>query len=185
MAQFHAQPYAMDGGAGFYFDAGEFSDKLEEHNAERAAAGLRELEEFSIQFIDGEDWEQEICEAAGLTQGNIDDVCELLEHLDDEDDDGAKAAAWYALENSQGQPDDVLQKVRKECYRANTVGDRIYTEADALADYAQSFTEETSTIPEHLANYIDWEAMGRDMRINGGVDAFRFAGSYYVIDPNE
>lgn len=185
MANFHAQPYAMDGVTGFYFDAGEFSDKQDEYNEARRAAGLSEPEEWAIQFIDGEDWEAKVCEAAKLTQGNIDDVCELLEYLDDEDDDAAKAAAWYALDNGYGAPDDVLQKVRREGYRATPVSDRIYSEEDALADYAQDITEQCGDVPEHLKGYIDWRAMGRDMHLNGEVDAFSFDGSYFVISPTE
>lgn len=39
----------------------------------------------------------------------------------------------------------------------------------SLADYAQELTEETSDIPEHLAFYIDYEAMARDMEMNGDI----------------
>lgn len=42
----------------------------------------------------------------------------------------------------------------------------------SLADYAQELTEETSEIPSHLQNYIDYEAMARDMEINGDVFCF-------------
>ncbi|MCX6952674.1 MAG: antirestriction protein ArdA [Verrucomicrobia bacterium] len=38
---------------------------------------------------------------------------------------------------------------------------------ESLADFAQELTEETSTVPAHLANYIDYESMGRDMEMNG------------------
>jgi antirestriction protein len=33
---------------------------------------------------------------------------------------------------------------------------------ETLADYAREFTEDTSTVPEHLKNYIDYEKMARD-----------------------
>lgn len=39
----------------------------------------------------------------------------------------------------------------------------------SLADYAEELTEETTEIPESLRHYIDYEAMGRDMRLNGDV----------------
>lgn len=39
----------------------------------------------------------------------------------------------------------------------------------SLADCYQDMTEETLTIPEALRLYIDWEAMGRDARLNGEV----------------
>jgi len=39
----------------------------------------------------------------------------------------------------------------------------------SLADYAEELTEQTSDIPEHLAFYIDYARMGRDMELNGDV----------------
>ncbi|MCY1544117.1 Antirestriction protein (ArdA) [compost metagenome] len=39
----------------------------------------------------------------------------------------------------------------------------------SLADYAQELTEETTSIPQHLAHYIDYRAMARDMEIGGDV----------------
>ncbi|MFG0583005.1 antirestriction protein ArdA [Pseudomonas sp. zjy_9] len=39
----------------------------------------------------------------------------------------------------------------------------------SLADYAQELTEETSSIPTHLAMYIDYRAMARDMEYSGDV----------------
>lgn len=45
----------------------------------------------------------------------------------------------------------------------------------SLADYAQELTEETATIPEHLADYIDYEKMGRNMDLSGDVLSFEFS----------
>lgn len=36
----------------------------------------------------------------------------------------------------------------------------------SLADFAQALTEETTSIPDNLAFYIDYEKMGRDLEIN-------------------
>jgi antirestriction protein len=38
-----------------------------------------------------------------------------------------------------------------------------------LADYAQELTEETTTIPESLIYYIDYERMARDMEMSGDI----------------
>ncbi len=43
----------------------------------------------------------------------------------------------------------------------------------SLADYAQELTEDSTQIPKHLAPYIDYERMGRDMELSG---------SYYTIE---
>ncbi len=45
----------------------------------------------------------------------------------------------------------------------------------SLADYAQDLTEETAEIPEHLAGYVDYEKMGRDMDLSGDVLSFEFS----------
>ena len=39
----------------------------------------------------------------------------------------------------------------------------------SVADYAQELTEDTSEIPDHLAFYIDYEKMGRDMELSGDI----------------
>ncbi len=39
----------------------------------------------------------------------------------------------------------------------------------SVADYAQSLTEDTSEVPEHLQFYIDYERIGRDMEMSGDI----------------
>jgi len=39
----------------------------------------------------------------------------------------------------------------------------------SLADYAEELTTDTSEVPEHLAYYIDYDRMGRDMELSGDV----------------
>lgn len=39
----------------------------------------------------------------------------------------------------------------------------------SLADYAAEITEQSITIPPSLIHYIDYDSMGRDMEIGGGV----------------
>ncbi|MBO9545638.1 antirestriction protein ArdA [Caulobacter sp.] len=46
---------------------------------------------------------------------------------------------------------------------------------ESLADYFQELTEETTTIPEPLRPYIDYEAMARDAELSGDVCALRTA----------
>ena len=42
-------------------------------------------------------------------------------------------------------------------------------EHESLADFAREITEETSDIPPTLANYIDYDAIARDLELNGTV----------------
>lgn len=39
----------------------------------------------------------------------------------------------------------------------------------SLADYAEELTDGTAEIPQHLANYTDYERMGRDMGMGGEI----------------
>jgi antirestriction protein len=51
-----------------------------------------------------------------------------------------------------------------------TAEDRYCGRYISLADYAQELTEQTTPdIPQHLARYIDYDAMGRDMELGGDV----------------
>jgi antirestriction protein len=45
---------------------------------------------------------------------------------------------------------------------------------DSLADYAQAITEDATSIPSHLHYYIDYDRMGRDMKMNG---------DFFVLEP--
>ncbi len=49
----------------------------------------------------------------------------------------------------------------------------------SLADYAEEITGETSSIPDHLASYIDYEKMGRDMELGG--DVYTVEIGYQVV----
>ena len=42
-------------------------------------------------------------------------------------------------------------------------------EYQSLADYAKEFKAETTTIPENLSYYIDYEAMARDWETSGDI----------------
>lgn len=46
------------------------------------------------------------------------------------------------------------------------LSDHYIGEYESLEDYAREITEDSGDIPEHLAFYIDYERMGRDMEIN-------------------
>lgn len=47
------------------------------------------------------------------------------------------------------------------------ITDRYMGEHSSLADYVQESTEETTTIPQPLRYYIDWQGMARDAELNG------------------
>ncbi|MNP30455.1 Antirestriction protein (ArdA) [compost metagenome] len=41
--------------------------------------------------------------------------------------------------------------------------------ARRITDYAQELAEETTSVPQHLAHYIDYQAMAREMEYSGDV----------------
>lgn len=49
----------------------------------------------------------------------------------------------------------------------------------SLADFARGITEETTSIPEKLAYYIDYAAMARDMEMSG--DVFTIETGFEVV----
>jgi antirestriction protein len=49
----------------------------------------------------------------------------------------------------------------------------------SLADYAEELTTKTSEVPEHLAFYIDYERMVRDMELGG--DIFTIETGYQEV----
>lgn len=64
------------------------------------------------------------------------------------------------------------------------IEERYFGEYERLADYAQESTQNAHDIPEALAPYIDYEAMGRDWEINDllvietGFEQVHIFGSY-------
>lgn len=79
-------------------------------------------------------------EIACFIDGNQETGGELLNHFGGDLEDAKKAIE----ENYNG------------CY-------------SSLADYAEELTESTTEIPQHLAYYIDYEKMGREMELSGDI----------------
>lgn len=180
-AKFHAMPYALDGGPGFSFDAtaSAYEEALDTYNEARRASGQYAPEEFEIQFIDGEDYEAELCKALSVHQGNIDVAIEMLDWAEGASDSEI-AAVWYALDNLGAGDFDTALHQAEDGLIVHESGE--YGEEDVLAEYAERITRDCNEIPGFLDFYIDWEKMGRDMRINGDVDAFEFGGAWYVAN---
>ena len=80
MTTLFAQPYDLSAN-GFYFEtAEEYSAKA---NALRNDYG-QPVEEFEIQFIDGDDLDCDLAKAIGLNQANANRFLELADEWDDE-----------------------------------------------------------------------------------------------------
>ena len=77
----YAQPYDISA-MGFYFDSAD--DYAEKAKAARNDHG-QPVEEFEIQFIDGEAIDAALAEAIGLHQGDITAFFEAIDSWDDHD----------------------------------------------------------------------------------------------------
>ncbi len=148
MTQLHAQPYDVSA-TGFYFET------VEEYK--KNANGLRNaygdpVEEFEIQFIDGEGIDWDLANAIGINQANF---SQFFECVDDWDDDQkqrviiAVGECGYAFDESINPDDFDLD---------------IYT-LNNMRDLAEQFVEEGlfGDIPEALQFYIDYDAIARDL----------------------
>lgn len=107
---------------------------------------------------DAEEWAIHDYEGFGFSLSEyegLENVCEYAEFIQKNGEIGKLLLSEYCgdLEHSK----NILE---------NYIG--CYT---SIADYAQEITEETTEIPKHLAFYINYEAMGRDMQLNGDIIA--------------
>lgn len=149
-AVYFAQPYNIDA-TGFYFS------NLEEYEA-RAAGHLDRygmpVEEYEIQFIDGENWR--LFKALGITQATLATWFELFAELDPDEDDYQKAV--YLADNG---------------YATAEIPDRfddLTIWHGSAEDYARELVEDCYELPEALRYYVDYAAVARDMRLNGEID---------------
>ena len=148
MTTYYAQPYDISA-SGFYFETMEEyaakSDKL------RNAYG-QPVEEFEIQFIDGELIDVELCKAIGINQANIGDVIDGIDNWSDDD------KRQIILAVGDGFAFDPKTDDPAGC-------DVTIYELDSMRELAEQFIEEGlfGDIPENLAPYIDYDAIARDL----------------------
>lgn len=133
---------------GVWIDATLDVDDIQAHiDTMLAASPVSDAEEYAIHDFEGFG-SYRLHEYAGIESAH-----EIACFIEEYPDFGA------ALLDHTGDVDEA-RKVAEEdycgCHRS-------------LADYAQELTEETSDIPSHLINYIDYEKMARDMEMSGDV----------------
>ncbi len=151
MTEFYAQPYSLDH-TGFYFDS------LEAFEAGMEKLNKLNCEEVEIQFIDGDDHLADLAKEAEINQANINLWFETLDDLDKFE----AQQLTYLLERGFNL-DDALERYEEVCIYHGTA-----------TTYAQELVEETTEIPESLRYYIDYEAIARDMKINGEIEEIEY-----------
>jgi len=144
-----AQPYDITA-MGFYF--GDFEDYQEKVEKLRNSSG-QPVEEFEIQFIDGESIDCDLFNALEVHQGDIEAFFEACQ--DWEEDEKIKVIiavgeCGYDFNLESDNPDQF---------------DVTLYECDSLKDLAEQFIEEGvyGEIPKNIRFYLDMELMGRDL----------------------
>jgi len=148
----YAQPYDISA-VGFYFD--DADSYIRQSQALRNDYG-QPVEEFEIQFIDGESIDAALADAWRLNQANL---ARFFEIVDDWSDDQkqrfivAVGECGYSFDPATVDPDDF---------------DVDLYETESLRDLAEQFVDEGlfGDIPKHLAPYIDYEAIARDLAVD-------------------
>ncbi len=164
MIQLFAQPYDISA-AGFYFET------VEEYTAQarklRNSCG-QPVEEFELQFIDGESIDAELFKALNVNQSNFPAYLEAVEDWSADDKIKviiAVGEAGYKFDLGEDAPDQF---------------DVDLYELDSLKELAEQFVEEGlfGEIPKALQNYIDYEAIARDLGMD--YSEIRIDGTNYI-----
>jgi antirestriction protein len=149
MPLFYALPYDITA-SGFYFHSREEYDAL--RLACRGDSGLP-VEEFEIQFIDGETLNAYFADAFGLNQASVFRIIELIEEWDEHQKRRfiiAVGECGYSFDPKTVDPDDFEVDIY---------------EASSLRELAEQFVDEGlfGEIPENIQGYLDYDAIACDL----------------------
>ncbi|MEO0363740.1 MAG: antirestriction protein ArdA [Pseudomonadota bacterium] len=164
MTVLFAHPYDLSA-SGFYFET------LDAYRAK--AEALRNdhgdpVEEFEIQFIDGEALDAAVVGAMGIGQGDIGAALDRLGAWDDQQ----KLAVVIAV-------GECGYSVSWESCDPDGFDVEIYAD-QSLRDLAEAFVDEGlfGEVPEPLLSYLDYDAIARDLAMDYA--EIEIAGTRYV-----
>ncbi len=149
MIKLYAQPYDISA-RGFYFGTAE------EYDA-RAAKNRNDwggiVEEYEIQFIDGDDLDAELFRALSVHQGSFARFLDACDEWDEQDKIKvilAVGEAGYKFDLATDAPGDI---------------DVDIYECDNLRDLARQFVDEGlfGDIPARIQNYVDYDAIAYEL----------------------
>ena len=147
--EFYAQPYGLSA-SGFYFR--DYKSFLAKSRNLKNDYG-QTVEEFEIQFIDGERKDAELFKALGIHQGNIGTFIDKAEEWEDWEKINiilAVGEAGYDFDMVEDDPGDL---------------DIDIYQVESLKELAEQFVDEGlfGDIPENIAPYLDMDAIARDL----------------------
>ena len=162
MIVLHAQPYDLSAN-GFYFEsAGDYAVKAE---ANKNNYGEK-VEEYDIQFIDGDSLDCSLAQAWGLNQANLSDYLDAAGTWDEDDKLRyivAVGECGYAQDTDPSGLDVTLYQLSSMRELAmQFVGDGLFGE-----------------IPERLALYLDYDAIARDLALD--YSEITIAGTHFIF----
>lgn len=111
-------------------------------------------EEWAIHDYEG------FCGIALSEYEGIEQVHELAQFAEEHGELGAEVLTYYGNDLEEA---------------TEALTERYQGEYGSLADFAEEFTADTMEVPEALAFYIDYAAMGRDMELNGDIFTIEMA----------
>ena len=149
MTKLFAQPYDISAN-GFYFETVE---EYNEKSSKLRNSYGQPVEEFELQFIDGESIDADLFKALGVHQGNFSAYLEAAKEWSEDDKIKVIIAigeAGYRFDLGKDAPDQF---------------DVDLYQMDSLKKLAEQFVEEGlyGEIPKALQYYIDYEAIARDL----------------------
>jgi hypothetical protein len=148
-SRYFAQPYSLDA-TGFYFQS------LEEY--ETKANACRDsfdqpVEEFELQFIDGDN--HELFAALAVTQATLGDWFDTFADIDAADQ--SYTILVWLLEQGMAV-DDAMSRC-----------DEFYLYNGTAADYACEYVDECMELSDFASRYLDYQMLGRDLLIEGHI----------------
>ena len=164
-AQFYLNPYAGS-------EKGAYFSSLEEYKALSKRMNAQGIEEWEIDWIDGDEKLRLVWEAAGGSSSGQMVLDQFMDEVVDAYLEDYELAALGFLMGDLGYDlGDALKKYNEVSMSQMTP-----------VEYVQDYFEETMEIPSVLRFYIDWESMARDLSINGFINEFDFNGESYVVE---
>ncbi len=153
MTLFFAQPYDISA-SGFYFsDMEEYDTKYSKY---RNSFG-GQVEEFEIQFIDGETIDAELFKALGINQGNISYFIDAFDEWEEYEKQALIIAVGECGYNFDMADNDLSITDDVDIYLI-----------DSMRELAEQFVDEGlfGEIPKSLQFYIDYDAIARDLSVD-------------------